>query len=625
MLLIESSLKTPVTPHTCVAYNGHNKIVWSQLRTDVYQLSNDLKTKISYTTQPRAILYCERRYSFLVALLACMECQIDVLLSPHQTPTQIKQLEPQAQILLSDIQIQAGIFNIPILHPMQPDATTRERQAPNTTAPTLDLFGFKLCLFTSGSTGAAQAIVRTWPMLMAEINALETQFSHLCAPHSITLCSASHQHVYGLIFGLLWPLLSGRPFFDDVFLYPETLFAHLRFWHTTDNAPMLAYLASTPSYLQQLQAHPDFASHAQLLGPIFSSAQPLSTLLAQSYYTQTGHTPIEILGSTETGAIAFRQQIENNPTPWQTFKDVFIHTHTSGDESGQSIDQLAIRSPFFCSLPVKEQPWFITQDAIKLQDTQHFFLIRRTDRHIKVDGKRIFLDTLESHLKTHPYIKDVSVFPITTPQNGLQTRTQLACLVQLQDFAWLFGQAPAHTWMISQLKQHLATQFEDLILPKKWAFVRNIPNNQQGKRPLDTLVQALKQNQTNKILTMPHLLSVSMQSLTATPEHQSIQSHLVIPEDLYYLKGHFDDFSVVPGVVQIQWAKAFIELQQQRVIHLSHIEALKFNQVMTPKEAIFLSIDLHQTLDNNQTPLNKAHFQFKNHAQKSFSSGRFYF
>ncbi len=56
-----------------------------------------------------------------------------------------------------------------------------------------------LVLYTSGSTGTAQAIPKKLAQLGAEVAALETQFGALLGAADIT-ATVSHQHIYGLLF-----------------------------------------------------------------------------------------------------------------------------------------------------------------------------------------------------------------------------------------------------------------------------------------------------------------------------------------------------------------------------------------------------------------------------------------
>ncbi len=57
-----------------------------------------------------------------------------------------------------------------------------------------------------------------------------------------------------------------------------------------------------------------------------------------------------------------------------------------------------------------------------------------------------------------------------------------------------------------------------------------------------------------------------------------------IPDNLIYFDGHFDDFPIVPGVVQIDWiAKSLYQLLPTSLM-IQKIEALKFMHPIRPKD-----------------------------------------
>ena len=66
---------------------------------------------------------------------------------------------------------------------------------------------------------------------------------------------------------------------------------------------------------------------------------------------------------------------------------------------------------------------------------------------------------------------------------------------------------------------------------------------------------------------------------------------LVVPEELYYLQGHFPGRPVLPGVVQVHWAITLA----QRVLSLQPnfigIEALKFHRIIEPLTPLRLALE----------------------------------
>ena len=71
-------------------------------------------------------------------------------------------------------------------------------------------------LFTSGSTGDPKRIRKTFSNFLAESAALEDLWGHDFEAAEI-VATVPHQHLYGLTFKIVWPLLSRRPFLAETF------------------------------------------------------------------------------------------------------------------------------------------------------------------------------------------------------------------------------------------------------------------------------------------------------------------------------------------------------------------------------------------------------------------------
>lgn len=101
------------------------------------------------------------------------------------------------------------------------------------------------------------------------------------------------------------------------------------------------------------------------------------------------------------------------------------------------------------------------------------------------------------------------------------------------------------------------------------------------------------------------------------PQEKSIALALRIPEGLVYFKGHFDEVSVVPGVVQIQWAvhyaRQYLGLKQT----FSHMEAVKFKDLLLPGQRLELVLQYFEEAC-------KLEFCFRCETTE-YSSGRIYF
>ena len=196
-------------------------------------------------------------------------------------------------------------------------------------------------LYTSGTTGAAQPIFKKLGQLAREVATLEKQFGSLMDDAEI-LTTVSHQHIYGLLFQILWPLAAGRAFTSRTCDFLEEL------------SPALSerdcVLVSSPAHLKRLPENRDLTRSANRVRAVFSSGGPLQFDVVQETLRVLGHAPIEVYGSSETGGIAWRRQHYAKCEAWTPFDGV---AWRMDGETGV----LEIRSP---NLP--DDQWFTTAD-----------------------------------------------------------------------------------------------------------------------------------------------------------------------------------------------------------------------------------------------------------------------
>ncbi len=70
---------------------------------------------------------------------------------------------------------------------------------------------------------------------------------------------------------------------------------------------------------------------------------------------------------------------------------------------------------------------------------------------------------------------------------------------------------------------------------------------------------------------------------------------LIVPEELFFLQGHFPDRPVVPGVTQVHWAILLSRLGLQLKPTFLGIEALKFHLIIKPLTRLKLAVEHVET------------------------------
>ncbi len=495
----------------------------------------------------RVALFFDDRLEFTAALFAAWAEHKQVVLPGDVLPATLQALAPH-------VDAWAGDF---------PNTPTLQPRAPVTTPfPALNREHEGVVVFTSGSTGQPTAITKKLRQLFDEVETLEHTFGARCGPEVTVFSTVSHQHIYGLLFSVLWPVFSGRALTARRLEYPEQLEQVL--------APAPCVLISSPAHLKRL---PDVPTWKTQLRAVFSSGGPLPPEGAAMSRAILGHQPIEIYGSSETGGIAWRQGLEQ---PWAPLRGVEIRTSAS--------DTLELKSPH---LPSAE--WFTTADRIATTgDT--FTLLGRADRIAKIEEKRVSLALIERTAVATGLLSEARVVT-------LQGARVTLGLVGVPTAA---GAALTRKQLVDRLKAALASTIELVALPRRYRFVDVMPLNDQGKLTEARLTPLFAPERPDA------------QWLERTPAHAALT--LKISPQLRVLDGHFPETPVVPGVAQLDWAISWGRECFPIKGQLTRMDALKFQRLMLPGHEVRLDLDWNAE---------KAVLTFKFHSPKGvYSSGK---
>ena len=161
----------------------------------------------------RYALYTEDAYPFAVLLFALFHAGKEVWIPGNNRPGMAAQLQEQAGCQLIGDWDAGQPFDYQL---------TRYWQATQFSLSPLNPAETKLVIFTSGSTGQPKAIEKRLFQLQNEIAVLEQLWGKRLGSSEI-LSTVSHQHIYGLLFRVLWPLSAGRCFHSSIYLNPEIL------------------------------------------------------------------------------------------------------------------------------------------------------------------------------------------------------------------------------------------------------------------------------------------------------------------------------------------------------------------------------------------------------------------
>jgi acyl-coenzyme A synthetase/AMP-(fatty) acid ligase len=403
-----------------------------------------LGTNLQQQEAQNIAIYCDDIFYFYLIFYACILSRKNIILLPNNTEglrNDVRQ-DYDAFIHFSP-ETESFYFNdCPILLDDQKPVYCLEKVE----FLAQHLLELNIIFFSSGSTGKPKKIIKQFHHLIREVETLEKFFSPGLRDEMV-VNSVQHQHLYGFVFAFLWPSLTLRKIYTSRINFSEEIES------LSKNTPSFIFISS-PTLLSRLGFKHDLS---QLICLSAGSAleKPVATWLMHNVKLQV----TEIFGSSETGIIAWRNQLVH--THWQCFEQVHIIQNKKG--------LLHVSSQFFPEKSIK------TGDLIQLVSHDQFVLLGRSDRIVKIEGKRLSLTEMEKKLKTHPWIHGcyvlklyhfrdyIGVFLVLS-DIGIQAQLQLSPL----DFN-------------QKLKQFLSHWFEKTVLPKAFRYGEKIPLNAQSK------------------------------------------------------------------------------------------------------------------------------------------------
>ncbi|GLH41943.1 AMP-binding protein [Pseudomonas atacamensis] len=524
----------------------------TQLRAQALSVAAGLQSR----GVKRLAVHLEDAADLAIALLGAWRAGVSVLL-PADLQAQTRQRWSQeVDLWLTD---QPG------------DVQLHDFTQPGLPGAELDLDQCHLSLCTSGSSGEPKRIDKTLRQLANEVEALELLWGADLGEACI-IGSVATQHIYGLLFRVLWPLCAGRPFVRRQLAFSEDL------QRASREYPAFAWVAS-PALLKRMGDNLDWQA-LSAVRRVFSSGGALPSEAAQSLHQRLQQWPTEILGSSETGGIAWRQ----GESLWQPFAGVELSQDSDG--------ALLIASPYLPAGHVEH-----SADAARIATDGRFELLGRLDRIVKLEEKRISLPMLEQALAAHDWVAEARLGVVQ------ENRASLGALLVLSESGLFALREHGRRELTETLRKHLSQHCEALALPRRWRLLRQMPLNSQGKLA-QADVEALL------LAARPKVPEVLEQS--ASDGEWSLQ--LSVPPDLAYFSGHFPKAPVLPGVVQVEWA---LNLGRQ-LLNLdgafAGMEVLKFQQLVRPGD----EIQLHLRFDGER---GKLYFAYRNDTA-TCSSGR---
>ncbi|WP_419774210.1 AMP-binding protein [Halarcobacter sp.] len=308
---------------------------------------------------------------------------------------------------------------------------------------------FSMMFFTSGSTGNPVGALKTKKHLEEEVEVLTKLFEK--REIKKVILTVPFIHIYGMLFGLLYPLLNDIDIVLKEHFLPNDLLNLI-----DDNS----LVVTTPLYIKALNK---ISQEKDLSKATFvSSTGPLDSQNAKKFSEKFNTDVMQIFGSTETGGIAYKL---NDEILWTPMPKVEIQTNEQ--------NELKVLSPFV-STTIYENSFkdingvMQTFDYIE-KENKKFRLVGRSSQILKIAGKRYSTIQIENILEEEEEINKALVF-VSSDNDSLRGEVLDITLESSKEFT------------AREIKKILQSKLSNLKFSLSLKHVDKIPTSSVGKK-----------------------------------------------------------------------------------------------------------------------------------------------
>lgn len=409
-----------------IIQGNNSQTSWIKLK----ELISEIQQHLIKNNVKSCALLSDDTTEFVVYFLACSLLGIDILLPPNGSQEMIKSLKADMYV---------GQFND--FNQIEPSKECLLNNPKEST----------ITIFTSGSSGKPKRISRKLSQLLLEleeINSLDKD------PKKQVLIAStvSYQHIYGLLFAIIWPLKYKHIIWDTVLPFEESLLkitSHYKYFK----------LISSPAFLKRLTIK-NFKIQKKM--SVFCSGGVLTDEQHLEAENKLNSIIIQVYGSSETGGIATKLLTSD----WRFFSSVQSKIKKSLEHNANI---LWVKSPY-----CYKNEWLNTHDIVEKTD-KGFNLFGRSDRIVKIEEKRISLIQVEKIILMHEMVNETHIFSISTK------RQYLAAIIVLNSCGIQKLEELGEKGIKQIIKLFLRNKVESLAIPRQIRFVKELPVNTQGK------------------------------------------------------------------------------------------------------------------------------------------------
>lgn len=391
---------------------------------------------------------------------------------------------------------------------------------------------FFIYLRTSGSSGNPKLISKTFKQMCKEGKFLADFIEReMGLGFAHILCTVQPQHLFGLSFGVFMPwFLSFKTEIKSIEPFVEYVMAYCK-----------DVLITSPTLLRSIAQMDSVSKEFKNLKLIISAGSPLEDEIRNKINT---HAKIlDIYGSTETGVIGY--SLGNG---LRKFDPVVLGQNEE--------EELIVTSPWCEEILIADRGRVLDDKIV---------LLGRSDDIVKINDKRFSLYEIENEIRKNILISDCFVF---------LKENRLGVVIELSSHGVELFRNQGKQGVIDTIKKELKINNKSYL--RFFKIASKIPRNSQGKISKDQKERVIKENE--RIILSK-----------AGCEDGVFEGE--IGAGCFCFDGHFVDFPLVPGFVQLGLVMEYSKDLGVDYLSISRILNVKFTHFLRPADRCRLHME----------------------------------
>lgn len=448
------------------------------------------------------LVFKSDRYAFATALLGAWAAGHSVALPPNTRRDSVLEAlrGPDVVAMLHDTESGKPIR-------VEPFASAGPA-GPSLTEATLPARAVAATVYTSGTLSTMAPCPKSAAQLLDEASILAEAFG--LGPGSRWVATVQPSHIYGFLWSVLVPLVSGGAFIRETPFHAEAVAAKVQ-------AHGARTLVTVPAHLRGLSSV-DRGALSSLTRVVCSTA-PLRAQTVDEFWSTHQIAVTEILGSTETGGIASRESPPSSA--WQPLPQVQVNVDDEGF--------LWVNSPFADGTGAMR-----TADLAEARGDGTFVHLGRSDGIVKIGGQRVSLPAMEQWLCQLDGVDDAAL--VAVQADGARDVQLLAAVV-------------ARDWTVERLRESLSSRFEPSVHPRRVLLSKALPREDNGKLQRGRFLQLFGLNADGLRIRWDVDWGARNESREGGRVSQRVRLH--IPKTYGAFEGHFPGYPILPAAFQL--------------------------------------------------------------------------